>query len=147
MCMVMFFFSSRRRHTRCALVTGVQTCALPISLAFHGITDQMPRRVWIAIGPKDWKPQIDYPPLRIVRFADKFLRDGAETYDIEGVPVPIYGVAKTIADVFRHRRSIGIDVAVPALKEALRQRKTTPSEISACAIRGGVWNTLRPYLR
>ena len=116
------------------------------ALAFHGITDQMPRRVWIAIGPKDWKPQIDYPPLRIVRFADKFLRDGAETYDIEGVPVPIYGVAKTIADVFRHRRSIGIDVAVPALKEALRQRKTTPSEISACAIRGGVWNTLRPYL-
>jgi len=116
------------------------------ALAFHGITDQMPRRVWIAIGPKDWKPQIDYPPLRIVRFADKFLCDGAETHDIEGVPVPIYGVAKTIADVFRHRRSIGIDVAVPALKEALRQRKTTPSEISACAIRGGVWNALRPYL-
>lgn len=116
------------------------------ALAFHGITDQMPRRVWIAIGPKDWKPQIDYPPLRIVRFADKFLRDGVETHDIEGVPVPIYGVAKTIADVFRHRRSIGIDVAVPALKEALRQRKATPSEISACAIRGGVWNALRPYL-
>jgi len=116
------------------------------ALAFHGITDQMPRRVWIAIGPKDWKPQIEYPPLRIVRFADKFLRDGAETHDIEGVPVPIYGVAKTIADVFRHRRSIGIDVAVPALKEALRQRKATPSEISACAIRGGVWNALRPYL-
>lgn len=116
------------------------------ALAFHGITDQMPRRVWIAIGPKDWKPQIEYPPLRIVRFADKFLCDGAETHDIEGVPVPIYGVAKTIADVFRHRRSIGIDVAVPALKEALRQRKTTPSEISACAIRGGVWNALRPYL-
>lgn len=116
------------------------------ALAFHGITDQMPRRVWIAIGPKDWKPQIDYPPLRIVRFADKFLREGAEMHDIESVPVPIYGVAKTIADVFRHRRSIGIDVAVPALKEALRQHKTTPSEISACAIRGGVWNTLRPYL-
>lgn len=116
------------------------------ALAFHGITDQMPRRVWIAIGPKDWKPQIDYPPLRIVRFADKFLRDGVETHDIEGVPVPIFGVAKTIADAFRHRRSVGTDVAVPALKEALRQRKTTPSEISACAMRGGVWNALRPYL-
>jgi len=116
------------------------------ALAFHGITDQMPRRVWIAIGPKDWKPRIDYPPLRIVRFADKFLRDGVETHDIEGVPVPIFGVAKTIADVFRHRRSVGIDIAVPALKEALRRRKTTPSEISACAMRGGVWNALRPYL-
>lgn len=116
------------------------------ALAFHGITDQMPRRVWIAIGSKDWKPQIDYPPLRIVRFADKFLRDGVETHDIEGVSVPIFGVAKTIADVFRHRRSVGIDVAIPALKEALCQRKATPSEISVCAIRTGVWNSLRPYL-
>src|SRR5487761_1614929 len=80
------------------------------ALAFHGLTDQMPRRVWIAIGPKDWKPQIDYPPLRIVRFADKFLRDRVETHDIEGVPVPIFGVAKTIAGAFRHRRSVGIDV-------------------------------------
>jgi predicted transcriptional regulator of viral defense system len=116
------------------------------ALAFHGITDQMPRRVWIAIGPKVWKPEIDYPPLRIVRFADKFLRDGVETHHIEGVSVPIFGVAKTIADAFRHRRSLGIDVAVPALKEALRQHKATPSEISACAMRGGVWNALRPYL-
>ena len=116
------------------------------ALAFHGITDQMPRRVWIAIGPKDWKPQIEYPPLRIVRFADKFLRDGVETHEIEGVSVPIFGAAKTIADIFRHRHSIGIDVAVQALKEALRQRKATPSEISACAMRNGAWNTLRPYL-
>ena len=116
------------------------------ALAFHGITDQMPRRVWIAIGQKDWKPQIEYPPLRIVRFADKFLRDGIETHDIEGVSVPIFGVAKTIADVFRHRRSVGIDVSVSALKETLRQRKATPSEISACAMRSGVWATLRPYL-
>jgi predicted transcriptional regulator of viral defense system len=116
------------------------------ALAFHGITDQMPHRVWIAIGPKEWKPQIDYPPLRIVRFADKFLRDGVEMHEIEGVSVPIFGVAKTIADVFRHRRSVGTDVAVPALKEALRQRKTTPSEVSTCAMRSGVWNSLRPYL-
>ena len=116
------------------------------ALAFHGITDQMPRRVWIAIGPKEWKPQIDYPPLRIVRFAVKFLRDGVEMHEIDGVSVPIFGVAKTIADAFRHRRSVGTDVAIPALKEALRQRKTTPSEISACAMRSGVWNSLRPYL-
>ena len=91
----------------------------------------------------------DYPAdggLIARRNTAKFLRDGVETHDIEGVSVPIFGVAKTIADVFRHRRSVGIDVAVPALKEALRQRKATPSEISACAMRSGVWNTLRPYL-
>ena len=116
------------------------------ALAFHRVTDQMPRRVWMAIGPKDWKPQIDYPPLRIARFADKFLREGVETHEVEGVSVPIFGVAKTIADVFRHRRTVGIDVAVPALKEALRQQKATPSEISTCAMRSGVWTALRPYL-
>jgi predicted transcriptional regulator of viral defense system len=116
------------------------------ALAFHGITDQVPRRVWLAIGPKDWKPQIDYPPLRIIRFADKFLSDGIETHDIEGVSVPIFGAAKTIVDVFRHRRSVGIDIAISALKAALRQRQATASEISACAMRSGVWNSLRPYL-
>ena len=116
------------------------------ALAFHGITDQIPRSVWIAIGSKDWKPQIDYPPLRVVRFADNFLHDNVETYDIEGVAVPIFGVAKTIADVFRHRRSVGTDVALLALKDALRQRKTNPSDISACATRSGVWRALRPYL-
>ena len=116
------------------------------ALAFHGITDQMPRRIWIAIRPKDWKPKIDHPPLRIVRFADNFLRDGVETHEIEGISVPIFSVAKTIADIFRHRRSVGVDVAVQALKEALHQHKATPSEISASAIYGGVWKTLRPYL-
>lgn len=116
------------------------------ALAFHGITDQLPSRVWIAIGSKDWKPRIEYPPLRIVRMAGGFLRDGIETHRIEGVAVPVFGVAKTISDVFRHRKSIGIDVAVPALKEALRQRKATPAEISTYAMHSGVWTTLRPYL-
>lgn len=116
------------------------------ALAFHGITDQMPRRVWIAIGPKAWKPQVGDPPLRVVRFATKFLRDGIDTHVIEGVAVPVFGVAKTIADTFRHRHSVGVDVGIQALREALRQRKTTPSEVSDYAIRGGVWNTLRPYL-
>jgi predicted transcriptional regulator of viral defense system len=116
------------------------------ALAFHGITDQMPRRVWIAIGPKDWKPQVDYPPLRIVRFADKYLYDGVKQHEIEGVAVSIYEVAKTIADTFRHRRSVSADVAISALREALRRRKSTPSEISEWAMKGGVWNALRPYL-
>lgn len=116
------------------------------ALAFHGITDQMPRRVWIAIGPKNWKSQVDHPPLRIVRFATRFLEDGVETHEVEGVPVPVFSVAKTIADTFRHRRTVGVNVGIQALREALRQRKTTASEISDYAIRGAVWNTLRPYL-
>lgn len=116
------------------------------ALAFHGLTDQMPRRVWVAIGPKDWKPRIDSPPLRIVRFSDRFLRAGVETHTIESVPVPIFGIAKTITDVFRHRRSVDTAVAIQALREVLRQRKATPAEIARCAVQGGVWTTLHPYL-
>lgn len=116
------------------------------ALAFHGVTDQMPRKVWVAIGPKAWKPQVDDPPLRIVRFAEKFLLDGIENHVIEGVSVPIYGLVKTLADAFRHRRSVGTDVVVQSLKEALRQGRTAPAEIAAAAARGGVWTGMRPYL-
>lgn len=116
------------------------------ALAFHGVTDQMPRKVWVAIGPKAWKPQVDDPPLRIVRFTEKFLLDGIENHVIEGVSVPIHGLVKTLADAFRHRRSVGTDVVVQSLKEALRQGRTTPAEIAAAAARGGVWTGMRPYL-
>lgn len=116
------------------------------ALAFHGVTDEMPRKVWVAIGPRAWKPQVDEPPLRIVRFAEKFLLDGVENHAIEGVSVPVHGLAKTLADAFRHRRSVGTDVAIRALREALRQGRTTPAEIAAAAARGGVWTGMRPYL-
>jgi predicted transcriptional regulator of viral defense system len=120
--------------------------ALTSALAFHGLTDEMPRRIWMAIGHKDWAPKASYPPLRIVRFADRYLRDGVETHLIEGVPVPIFGVAKTVADLFRHRRSVGANVALQGLDQALRHRKATPAEIADHARRGGAWTALRPYL-
>jgi predicted transcriptional regulator of viral defense system len=120
--------------------------ALVSALAYHGVTDQMPRRVWIAIGRKDWTPKVDYPPLRIVRYPDALLHDAVERHAIEGVSVPIFGVARSIIDAFRYRRSVGIDVAVQALKETLRQRKATPGEIAEAAARARVWPTLQPYL-
>jgi len=116
------------------------------ALAFHDLTDQMPRRVWVAIGPKDWKPTVDDPPLRIVRFAERFLHDGVEIHEIDGVTVPIFGVAKTVVDVFRRQQSVGTDVAVLAMKEALRQRKTSAAQIADAAARSGAWNAIRPYL-
>lgn len=120
--------------------------ALTSALAFHDLTDQMPRRVWIAIGQKDWAPRDAYPPLRIVRFTERLLRDGVETHIIEGVAVHVFGVAKTVADSFRHRRAVGLDVAVQALREALRKRKATPAEVADFAARGGSWTVVRPYL-
>ena len=116
------------------------------ALAFHGLTDQMPPRVWIAIGQKDWAPSQKASRFRIVRFTDALLSEAVETHTIEGVPVRIFGVARTVADCFRHRRSVGLTVALEGLQEALRQGKVTPAEIVRQAQRGGVGTIVRPYL-
>ncbi len=119
---------------------------LTSALAFHQLTDQLPRSVWLAIGKNDWSPTDDETSLRIVRFTDKLLKEDVETTSIESVPVKVFGVAKTIADCFRHRRSVGQSVALEGLQEALRQRKATPAEIAKSAARGGVSTIVRPYL-
>jgi predicted transcriptional regulator of viral defense system len=116
------------------------------ALAFHGLTDQHPKKVWMAIGRKDWAPKPDGMPIRVVRFAESLLCEGVETHVIEGVPVKVFGVAKTVADCFRHRSKIGQSVAIEGIQEALRQRKATPAEIARQAERGGVSTVVRPYL-
>jgi predicted transcriptional regulator of viral defense system len=116
------------------------------ALAFHGLTDQLPPKVWIAIGPKDWTPQHIGGAIRVVRFTDALRRQGLETHVIEGVSVRIFGVAKTVADCFRHRGKVGLPVALEGLQEALRQRKATPADIARQAAKGGVSTVIRPYL-
>ena len=81
-----------------------------------------------------------------MRFTGGPLNESVETHVIEGVPVKIFGVAKTIADCFRYRSKIGLSVAIEGLQEALRQRKATPGEIVDQAERGGVGTVIRPYL-
>lgn len=116
------------------------------ALAFHGLTDQLPPKVWIAIGSKDWAPQRNGTPIRIVRFTDRLLRESVETHAIEGVSFKVFGVPKTVADCFRHRGKVGLSVAIEGLQEALRQRKATPAEIARQADEGGVSTVIRPYL-
>lgn len=116
------------------------------ALAYHGLTDRFPKKVWMAIGRKGWAPKTNDMPIRVVRFADKLLAERVETHVIEGVPVKVFGVAKSVADCFRHRGKIGLSVAIEGLQEALRQRKTTPAEIARQAERGGVSTVIRPYL-
>jgi predicted transcriptional regulator of viral defense system len=116
------------------------------ALAFHGLTDQLPRHVWLAIGRKDWAPKPNGTPIRIVRFTESLLHESVETHVIEGVPVEVFGIAKTIADCFRYRSKIGLSVALEGLQEALRQRKATPGDIAKQAERGGVRTVIRPYL-
>jgi predicted transcriptional regulator of viral defense system len=119
---------------------------LASALAFHGLTDQMPPKVWIAIGRKDWRPRITYPPLRVARFADEQLRRGVERKKIAGTAVPVFGVAKTVADLFRYRRTVGELLALEGLRQALRQRKATPAQLAREAQAAGVWRTMQPYL-
>lgn len=116
------------------------------ALGFHGLTDQLPRQVWLAVGQKDWSPKPEGTPIRLVRFTDRLLTEGVETHPVEGVPVKIFGVAKTIADCFRYRNKIGLSVAIEGLQEALRQRKATPGEIAQQAKQGTVATVVRPYL-
>ena len=82
------------------------------ALAYHELTDQLPRAVWMAIGTRDWMPKAGRPAMRIVRFTDALLTDDVMTVHIEIVPVKVFGVAKTIADCFRHRRKVGPTVAL-----------------------------------
>jgi predicted transcriptional regulator of viral defense system len=125
------------------------------ALAFHELTDTIPRSVWIAIGPKDRRPAVSQPPLQIVRFRDNMLHEGIEEHSIEGVTVPIYSAAKTVVDLFRYRQSAGrrykkspgINIAIEGLREALRQRKATPAQIAKYASDAGIWKVLEPYLQ
>lgn len=120
--------------------------AMVSALAYHGLTDQMPRRVWVAIGTSDWAPTSTHPPLKIVRFADKYLKQGVAYHEISGVEVPIYSIPKTLADLFRNARLADRSVAIEGLRSALDQRKTTPSEIAEAAVAGGAWKVMKPYL-
>ena len=119
---------------------------LASALAFHGLTDQMPPKVWIAIGRKDWRPRLTYPPIRIARFSDELLSRSIERKKIAGTPVPVFGVAKTVADLFRYRRTVGDALAIEGLRQALRRRKATPAQIAREAEAAGVWAAMEPYV-
>ena len=82
----------------------------------------------------------------MVRFTESLLAENVETHMTESVPVKVFGVAKTVADCFRHRSKVGLSVAIEGLQEALRQRKATPAEIALQAEHGGVSTVIRPYL-
>jgi predicted transcriptional regulator of viral defense system len=120
--------------------------AMVSALAFHGLTDQMPRRVWMAIGTSEWAPVQSYPPLRMVRFTETYLRQGIEHHAIAGIDVPVYSIPKTLADLFRNPKLVDRSVAIEGLRAALQQRKATPSEIAQAAKAGGAWKVMQPYI-
>jgi len=116
------------------------------ALRFHGLTTQDPHEVWMAVDFKARKPSVESPALRVVRFSGRSLSEGIQVHRIEGVPVRVYSPAKTVADCFKYRNKIGIDVAIEALRDALRKRKATIDDIHRFAKVCRVANVIRPYL-
>ena len=116
------------------------------ALRFHGLTTQAPFEVWLAIENKAIGPKLDYPPLRIVRFSGAALTEGVEEHVVDGVTVRVTGVAKTVADCFKYRNKIGLDVAMEALREAWHEKRMTSDDILHYAKVCRVANVMRPYL-
>jgi predicted transcriptional regulator of viral defense system len=116
------------------------------ALRFHGLTTQAPFEVWLAIENKAIAPKLDYPPLRIVRFSGAALTEGVEEHVVDGVMVRVTGVAKTVADCFKYRNKIGLDVALEALREAWHGKCMTSNNLWRYAKVCRVANVMRPYL-
>ena len=116
------------------------------ALYFHHLTTQIPHHVYVALPAGSPQPKLDYPRLYVVRLSGRCMTSGVETHVVDGYQIRVFSVAKTVADCFRFRNKIGIDVAVEALQEALRNRKTTPAEISEFSAINRVSNVIRPYI-
>ncbi len=129
----------------CKLVPKGTVCLLT-ALRIHELTTESPFEVWMAIGEKDRKPKIAYPPLRIVRHSGQSLSHGVEHRKIEGVTISVYSPAKTVADCFKYRNKIGLDVAIEALRDCRKQKKATNDEIWKAAKICRMANVMRPYM-
>jgi predicted transcriptional regulator of viral defense system len=115
------------------------------ALSFHRIGTQDPYQVWIAIGRKSAKPRVRNTAVRIVRFSEPSLYYGVEEHNILGITLKVTGPAKTVADCFKYRNKIGLDVAIEALREGLRDRRFTADDLYRAALVCRIWNVIRPY--
>lgn len=116
------------------------------ALSFHDVSTQLPHQIWMAIERGKWEAGIRDLPLRLFEFSGKSFHEGIETHDIQGVPVKIYCPAKTVADCFKYRNKIGLEVALEALRECVHERKCTNQDLWHYAKVCRVGNVMRPYL-
>ena len=137
------------RHTDVAVIaarTPKAVVCLVSALEYHGLTTQVPHAVWIMIHKSAHRPIFDTPAVSIVRASGSALTTGVEKHKIEGLAVQMTTPAKTVADSFRYRDTVGTDVAVEALRDCLHKRKATPSDIFEMAKVDRVARVMRPYL-
>ncbi len=116
------------------------------ALSYHEITTQIPHQIWLTIPRGSWRPNIEYPPLNLTYVSDPAYSFGIQEHVINGVVVKIYSPAKTVADCFKFRNKVGLDVAIEALREAWRSRKVTMDEMVMAAGIDRVSKVMRPYM-
>jgi predicted transcriptional regulator of viral defense system len=116
------------------------------ALSFHGITTEVPHEVYLAVRHGKERPRLNYPPLRIFRFSEGTISTGIEKHRMGGVQVHVFGPAKTVADCFKFRHKIGVDVAVEGLRLCLGRGKAKPAQILYYARLCRVERVIRPYL-
>ena len=131
-------------HALQAYPNGV-LCLLS-ALAFHGIGTQSPPDVWLALPKSAWRRSLIYPPIRIVHFSGPTWSAGVETHERPSGMLRVYSPAKTVADCFKFRNRIGLDVAVEALKEGWQERRFTLDELDTMAGYCRVQAVIRPYV-
>lgn len=120
--------------------------ALTSAAAFHRLGTQIPHGVWIALPPRQWAPKLESVSVEVARFSGSRLDADVEEHLIEGVRVRVYGLAKTVVDLFRYRNKLGLDVALEAMREALRDGRASVAELARIARRDNVSGPMRPYL-
>jgi len=138
--------SEHRSLAEVALRVPRGVVCLLSALRVHGIGTQAPFEVWMAIPHHSPTPRLDQPALRVVRMSGTALTEGIEPVEIDGVKVPVFNAAKTVADCFKYRHKIGLDVALEALRDGWTQRKLTMDALWHYATVDRVANVMRPYL-
>ena len=100
----------------------------------------------MALKGTTWHPKVEHPKIRFVRFSGPAFETGIEQHKIEGVSVKVYNPAKTVADCFKYRNKIGLDVALESLRECRRERRCTNDDLWEYAKVCRVTKVMRPYM-
>ena len=138
--------SENRSLAEVAIQVPRGVICLVSALRVHDIGTQAPHEVWLAIPHQMLSPRLSQPALRVIRMSGPSLTEGIDRLKVDGVEVPVFNAAKTIADCFKFRNKIGLDVALEALREGWSKRKVTMDDLWRYAGINRVANVMRPYL-
>jgi predicted transcriptional regulator of viral defense system len=138
--------SAQRSLVEAAKLAPNAVVCLLSALRFHDLTTQAPSEVWLAVENKAWRPSVETAAVRLVYMSGEAFTAGVETHRIESVPVRVYSAAKTVADCFKFRNKIGLDVAIEALRDYLRHNRRGADALWKYATICRVTRVIRPYL-